>query len=568
MAKSDLRIDILGTSITISTDEKPEYLNMLLSKYRGTIENVQRISGLKDPLKTAVLTGFLLCDDLEKAGTARLAEKETGEAEQIALGMISRLDEALSISADAVDVNVGEDTSPNISANNTPSSAPLQAPRDENEKTPAAFYKLQNTVKNYEWGSPEWIPALLGQKNLSRIPWAELWMGVNPAGPSRVSLPGETEASLLLPELISQNPPAFLGEETAQTFGKLPFLMKVEAAAKPLSIQAHPNKEQAQEGFERENRERIPLDAPNRNYRDANHKPEISCAIGPFAVLCGFREAQKTSALLRILSGKIRSSGGEGALKAGLESLVAALEQERENPFKAFFKALFSLDAEARKMLGPFIKSNLLLLERDFPEYKDEWYLCSYFSGLYPGDPGILAPLYLNIIELAPGDAMYLPAGVLHAYIYGMGIEVMADSDNVLRGGLTPKHVDVNELLKILDYSAYKPDIIKLPDPAPAWFNYTAPAGEFTLSAMHGSGGCIPYPETGPSIVIVTQGCATLSENGKNSDGSVVEMTLNTGESVFIPAGEKANLVFSGTFTAYAASCQGAPRHSVPKVPL
>ena len=585
MAKSDLRIDILGTSITISTDEEPEYLNMLLEKYRGTIENVQRISGLKDPLKAAVLTGFLLCDDLEKAGTVRIGEKERGEAEQITLGMISRLDAALKVS-DLEDLSQSrKDTEdaernplPEDSSSSLCASAPLRDDESGNNvphKAPCAFYKLQNTIKNYDWGSPEWIPALLGQENPSRLPWAELWMGANPAGPSRVTLPGESETSLLLSELIEQDRTAFLGKETAENFGKLPFLFKVEAAAKPLSIQAHPNLRQAQEGFERENREGIPLDAPNRNYRDCNHKPEISCALGPFVVLCGFREAKKASVLIATLLSEIYSGGiyfadGESALKSSLESLISALEQSDENPFKAFLESLFSLNAQALQALGSFIKSRQPLLERKFPQYKDEWYLCSYLSGLYPGDPGIIAPLYLNIIELAPGEAMYLPAGVLHAYIHGMGIELMADSDNVLRGGLTSKHVDVKELLNILDYSEYRPEILKLPEPAPAWYSYPAPAGEFTLSVMHSRGGSVAYPggnldpggprtqvqESGPSIVIVTQGCATVTEN-ENGD----EMILNTGESVFIPAREKANLKFSGIFTAYVAAAPAAPDH-------
>jgi len=388
----------------------------------------------------------------------------------------------------------------------------------------------------------------MGRKNLSRIPWAELWMGVNPAGPSRIISPDGKE--LLLSELIDSDPETFLGKETANTYGKLPFLFKVEAAAKPLSIQAHPNQEQAREGFERENREGIPLDAPNRNYRDPNHKPELSCAITPLAALCGFREAKEISFLIGILSEGIHPPNSEGTPKGGLESLISALEQDRENPLKAFLTALFSLDREALKKLGAIIRSRQPLLKRDFPEYRDEWDLCSYLSGLYPGDPGIIAPLYLNIVELAPGEAMYLKPGVLHASIHGMSVELMADSDNVLRLGLTPKHVDANELLKILDFSEYKPEIFKVPEPAPAWFSFPAPAAEFTLSVMHGSGDPIPYSKTGPSIVIVTKGSATITESG-------AEMKINTGESVFIPAGEKAHLVFSGTFTAYAASAAG-----------
>lgn len=530
MAKSDLRIDILGTVITISADEKPEYLKKLLDKYRQTIENVQRISGLRDPLKAAVLTGFLLCDDLEKAAGSGMKNGadsgDSGEAEKLTLGMISLLDEALKVTSGA------ETPQPVVGA--------------ANGAVGDSIFKLQNTVKNYEWGSSEWLPDFLGEKNRSRIPWAELWMGVNPAGPSRVA----GAEGLLLSELIGRNPQALLGRETAETYGKLPFLFKVEAAEKPLSIQTHPSREQAREGFERENREGILLDAPNRNYRDANHKPEIFCALNPFAALCGFRKPLEIKTLIDILS-RGYTQGGEGALKNGLESLVSALENE--NPLKAFLAALFSLGREAREALGFFIKARRSLLERDFPEYRDEWELCAYLANLYPGDPGIIAPLYLNIIELAPGQAMYLPAGVFHAYIHGMGVELMADSDNVLRGGLTSKHVDADELFKILSFSEYKPEILKVPDPVPPMYTYPAPSREFALSVLHGSGGVIPYTETGPSIVLVTGGSAAV-----NVPGGGGETILARGESAFIPAGVKAGLEFSGTFTAYVAACRSS----------
>ena len=533
MTKNDLRIDILGTSFVISTDQEPEYLNRLLSKYREAVEHIQRVSGLKDPLKIAILTGFLLCEDLQKAGTETAGKKESSEAEQLTLGMIQRLEQALEVPP--------EESRPEQES--LLEIEPAPEPVSEIEPEPAAepdlepmpvqkisgdFFKLKNTVKHYDWGSPEWIPALVGQKNLSRIPWAELWMGVHPSGPSRALLPDEKE--LPLPELIGGG----------EVFGKLPFLFKVIAAAKPLSIQAHPDRDQAREGFERENRQGIPLDAPNRNYRDANHKPEILCALSPFAALCGFRNAETTRELIEILT---LFAGSNSVLEGGLVRLHSALGGE--NPCKDFLSALFALDRQTIISLGSLIKNNRPQFEKDFPQYRDEWNLCSYFSSLHPGDPGILAPLYLNIITLEPGQAIYLPAGILHAYIHGTGIELMADSDNVLRGGLTSKHMDTGELLRLLDFSPYRPEIMSAPEPAPASYTYPAPAGEFTLSALRSSGDTIPYTETGASIVMVTSG-AMLS----------AEMTVNAGESVFIPAGEKAPLMFSGTFTAYAAAAR------------
>ena len=554
MPKSGLSIDILGTSITISTDEEPEYLNTLLSKYRTAVESVQRVSGLDDPLKIAILTGFLLCDDLQQTGTSA-GEKDSGEFERLTLGMISSLnalDQVLMATPDATRVSLLEKS--------------LESPSRE---LPAVFLKLQNTVKNYEWGSPEWIPTLLGQANPSRIPWAELWMGAHPAGPSRVLSDGK---DLPLPELIASDPVFFLGKETAETFGKLPFLFKILAAATPLSIQAHPNQEQAREGFQRENREGIPLDSPNRNYRDPRHKPEILCALSSFAALCGFRERSEIKNFISALLETTRSQGGEEYLRKGLESLVSALgseagteepaspAREGEISLKTFLAALFSLNAETRKALGAFIRSKQSVLEKHFPLFKDEWTLCSYFSGLYPGDYGIIAPLFLNIIILEPGQAIYLPAGVLHAYIHGMAVELMADSDNVLRGGLTSKRVDLDELSRIIAFREYKPEILKKTEPDLPWFSYPGSAAEFTLSVMRSSGAGIPYPEKRASIVLVTTGSATITKNGeKSGENGAPIMTLKTGESIFIPGGDKAAIVFSGDFTAYAATTASAP---------
>ena len=554
MPKSDLRIDILGTELTISTDEEKEYLENLLEKYRQTIENVRQRTGLKDPLKTAVLTGFLLCDDLEKAGSLKGSDRgetreetkneDQGEAETLTLRMISRLEEILV----------------------TPSELPIIG-TDNNLSVPMqSIFKLQNTVKNYKWGSAEWIPALLGEKNFSRVPWAELWMGVNPAGPSRLkpldgtagkTISKEPHASALselpkLSDLIEGDKNAFLGEEIANEYGTLPFLFKVIAAARPLSIQAHPSLEQAREGFMRENEAGIPLDSPERNYKNPNHKPEIICALNSFAALCGFRKTEEIGFLFEILSQE-----SEGQLKAGFEKLnhaISALKEQEEtsNPYSAFISALFNMEAEVLKEMALFFKTQKAVLERDFPEYGDEWNLCSYFSGLSevnPGDPGILAPLYLNIIELAPGQAMCLPAGVLHAYIQGMGIELMADSDNVLRGGLTSKHINVDELKKILAYREYKPEILRAPDPSIPLYSFPSPSIEFALSVINGAAGEVSYAEAGPSILIITSGGADITVMGEEENQ---EVYLETGESVFIPP--QKNLTFKGNFTAYAAT--------------
>jgi mannose-6-phosphate isomerase len=173
------------------------------------------------------------------------------------------------------------------------------------------------------------------------------------------------------------------------------------------------------------------------------------------------------------------------------------------------------------------------------------------FAELYPGDPAVIAPLYLNLLALKPGEAIYLDAGVLHAYIEGFGVELMANSDNVLRGGLTSKHIDVPELMDILDFSPRHPRILKPEEPVPAYYTYTSSCGEFALSVMRGRGGEIPFPESGPSIAVVTRGEVRITAPGAG-------LTLSPGESAFIPARQTGEpLVFSGSFTAYIAAPPG-----------
>jgi mannose-6-phosphate isomerase len=401
------------------------------------------------------------------------------------------------------------------------------------------LFKLKNQVKHYDWGSPVYIPRLLGVENRG-LPWAELWMGVHPGGPSETEFRGRPVS---LGELIGGDAEKYLGKAGAEQFGALPFLLKLLAAGKPLSIQAHPNKEQAEQGFERENRAGIPLDAPNRNYRDANHKPEILCALSPFTAMCGFREPGDISRGLE----KFLVSA-PASLAQGLSPLGEALaEPGAAGALKAFLAALFGLSAGTRRELTGYIKGFRGNEEAAGAAGK---YLVR-FAELYPGDPALIAPLYLNILELEPGEAVFLEAGTLHAYIEGFGVELMANSDNVLRGGLTSKHIDGPELMRILDFSPRRPRILKPETPAPACYTYPAPCREFALSALRGGGGTIPFPERGPSIAVVTQGEARLSAPG-------AALTLSPGESAFIPArppGEP--LAVSGAFTAYIAAPPG-----------
>jgi mannose-6-phosphate isomerase len=423
----------------------------------------------------------------------------------------------------------------------------------------AIIFPLKNKVKHYDWGSPRWIPQLLGLPNPSEEPWAELWMGVHPGGPSETEEGGETR---LLSDVIARDPRGVLGEKTAGEFGGLPFLFKLLAAEKPLSIQAHPDIAQARAGWEAENRRGIPPEAPHRNYRDRNHKPEILCALSPFRALCGFREPADILARLDCF---IREAP-EGPRKAldPLGRLLEASLGDRENgaapALSGFLRGLFNLSAEERLDLSRYAALRGTELGDKYPAFRDEWETAAYFAGLYPGDPAVISPLYLNLLRLRSGEALYLPAGVLHGYIEGFGVELMANSDNVLRGGLTAKHVDVEELLRVLRFSPHKPRILN-PGPSDKLYTYPAECREFSLTMIRGGTGEFPCPV--PGIVVVTQGEVLLSAG----DGGETTR-LRQGESAFIADREGPGELTlsgtgsgtpSGTFTLYAASVGAAP---------
>ena len=256
----------------------------------------------------------------------------------------------------------------------------------------AEIYKLENEIKNYAWGSAEMIPALLGKANPDKEPWAELWMGIHPGGPSKTTVAGK---AVLLSEIT-----------------ELPFLFKFLAAGKPLSIQAHPNLKQAAEGFERENKNCIPLSDPKRNYRDPNHKPEIICALTDFTAMAGFRETAESIELLSMVN--------------GTEQLIAALK----DGYRSFLSALFGMNESERKALNDSVfracesRAGNSLFNNLISH-------CKELAESYPCDPGIISPLYLNVINLKPFEALFLPAGILHAYIRGFAMEVMANSDSI-----------------------------------------------------------------------------------------------------------------------------------------
>jgi mannose-6-phosphate isomerase len=379
---------------------------------------------------------------------------------------------------------------------------------------------LDNPVRAYAWGSRTVIADLLGQEVPAPHPQAELWFGAHPADPSHVVRPDGGRTSLL--DELRAEPERLLGPDRARRWdGTLPFLLKVLAADEPLSLQAHPSLEQARAGFAREDAAGIPRDAADRNYRDPNHKPELICALTEFHALVGFRDPEITVRLLRAL---------EVPELAGHAELLAA--QPDEDGLRALFTTWITLPQGVLDTLVPALQDGAVRLAAAGAEFATEARTVLELSERYPGDAGVLAALLLNRVTLQPGEAVYLPAGNLHAYLSGAGVELMANSDNVLRGGLTPKHVDVPELLRVLDFVATPPPVVTV-KPDGDWIRYDTPADEFLLrrfdAAGTSTGDSISVPDGGPRILLCTAGGARV-RNGED------EVEIRRGMSLWLPA--------------------------------
>ncbi|MBW2177868.1 MAG: mannose-6-phosphate isomerase, class I, partial [Deltaproteobacteria bacterium] len=317
---------------------------------------------------------------------------------------------------------------------------------------------------------------------------------------------------------------------------RLPYLFKVLALGRALSIQAHPNQDQARKGFQKENRQGLPPDAANRNYRDDNHKPELISALTPFWALNGFREIPDMLLCLK----KVCS--------VALKHEIRELEQTSDGPgLKGFIARLLTMEIEAvRKVLAEAL-FRAEKLQSQNPIF--EWMV--RLHEMYPGDIGVLFPAILNLVRLEPGQAMYLPAGQFHAYLDGMGIELMANSDNVLRGGLTPKHVDVPALLDVLEFKEQPLEIIEPQLGQACEKVYHTPAREFELSVIEPSSGK-PYvsaAERSAEILLVTSGKVVVSDDAAGG----TTFTLSSGMSAVVPAAVESCRI-SGNGTVYKAA--------------
>ena len=368
----------------------------------------------------------------------------------------------------------------------------------------------------YAWGSRTAIAEITGRSAPTAEPEAELWMGAHPLAPSRVVRDG---AARSLAEVIAGAPERELGAAEVRAFGpRLPFLLKVLAAAEPLSLQAHPTAEQAQKGFDDEERRGIARDAGHRNYKDPNHKPELLCALTPFDALCGFRALEETIALFDLLG------------VAALDDVLAPLRARRdEQGLAETFERVMTTPEAAR---APIVDAVIAACGRDGSAFARERAWAIRLARLYPGDVGVVSALLLNLIRLEPGDAVYLGAGNLHAYLEGTGVEIMASSDNVLRGGLTRKHVDVPELMRVLEMRAGPVTPLSPRTLDGVERVYETPAKEFRLSVLDlgSSPGAVHRRTSGPEILLSTRGRARIS--GASGDALRIEQ----GSSVFVPA--------------------------------
>ncbi|MFO7985799.1 MAG: mannose-6-phosphate isomerase, class I [Desulfatiglandaceae bacterium] len=376
--------------------------------------------------------------------------------------------------------------------------------------------RLKNPVQPYAWGSRTAIQSLLGQPVPSDTPAAELWLGAHPQAPSQVLIKG---AWTPLDQVIERDPVSILGRRVVETYGnRLPFLLKVLAAEHPLSIQVHPHPHQARQGFERENRLGIPLHAPQRNYKDPWHKPECLCAMTRFEALKGFRPVEE---ILRMMKGP------------ALPPLSDALRALARTPDPSGLKRFFTFLMDMTPVQSAKVVEGTVRYAEAAATGAREFYWVGELAREHPGNVGVLAPLIFNLIQLEPGEAIYIPPGELHAYLHGVGVEVMASSDNVLRGGLTPKHVDVPELLKVVDF---EPVPVQ---PVDTWKGrsgervYLTPAAAFRLSRLSIAPD-MPFAglqDRNVEILLCMEGEATLTDVVRSET-----VPMQKGTSVLVPS--------------------------------
>lgn len=335
-------------------------------------------------------------------------------------------------------------------------------------QTSGKVFKIKGVVQHYSWGGKSFLPEFLGMHNADGQPWAEYWMGAHPKAPALVEIDGQ---EIALNTLINSSANEWMGDRVAQQFGTLPYLFKILDVNDMLSIQVHPSKRSAEIEFEREEASGIRIDAPNRNYKDKNHKPELMWALGPFWLLHGFLAADK---MLKNLS--------------SVPELSFLLPVWNSDGYKGIYQSVMKMEQEeVNNRLGSLIERVLTQYESGFIQRDDPgfWAARAFKTFCHEGfiDRGIFSIYFFNIVHLVRGQAIFQDAGILHAYLEGQNLELMANSDNVLRGGLTNKHVDVPELMKHVRFEATIPEVLpEIKRSEDGSYYYPTAAGDFELN--------------------------------------------------------------------------------------
>ncbi|GGJ71176.1 mannose-6-phosphate isomerase, class I [Agromyces bauzanensis] len=407
------------------------------------------------------------------------------------------------------------------------------------------FVAIDNTPRDYAWGSTSAIAVFRGQPR-SGGPEAELWLGAHPGSPSKIV----DEASVGHPDLaawIAAEPERALGPGLAARGTSLPFLLKLLAAAAPLSLQAHPTPEQARAGFAREEADGVPIDAYDRNFRDQHHKPELIVAVSEtFDALSGFRPLDEVRGVIEVLreADAASASPEPGALDL-LEAHLAGADPLRDTVEWLLRDGRGGDTGEAAWVVERVTALAASDEARRSP-YALSFETVSSLAETYPGDPGIVISLLLNRVRLHRGEALYLAAGNIHAYLDGLGIELMAASDNVLRGGLTPKHIDVTELIDVLDFTPL--DAPRLPpEPVgPGVVAFRPDVPDFVLYRAEPGADAAGVAIDGPAIVLAEGGALHLG-------GATGAASLGRGAAVYVTPEER-ELVITGDGIAWVAT--------------
>ncbi len=395
-----------------------------------------------------------------------------------------------------------------------------------------SLFRLEVPIRKYAWGSHESLARIRGAAFPTADPEAELWIGAHDSDPARVPNLGP------LNELIAAEPDRFLGERTNQKFGaRLPFLLKLLAVEKPLSLQVHPTREQARLGFADENKTRIPIGSPDRTFIDENHKPELIVAISDFRALVGFRKVEEITRLAEefvaygatSLASRILAPLRAAPDKRGLHEVLKGLVGQPDDA--AFVAQTVQAALGVSRGTGEFAATARWLID---------------VAGNYPVRPDVVVMLLLNLFQLSPGEAVYVAPGQVHAYLDGLTIEIMASSDNVLRGGLTAKHVDVPAFLAMVDCTPGSPSRFEgvVNGPITSW---TPPIDDFLLRRIECGAGYETLEVATPLVLFAISNSATISRGPE-----ILE--LRQGESAFVAPGSP--IVLAGGATLWGASCR------------